>query len=198
MNTLRIRVVVPLLAAVSLTVFGCASPPEAEKKAADEAVSAAKAAGAEQYAPSEFAAMTAAVKKAESEMASKSYKEAKATYESVKTAAGNAATAAAAGKTAAKADAEKQIADVEGRWKDVQGKATAAAKKLKADQKAAWDADAKSVTEAIEAAKSAVAGDALAAKEKLASVTAALDKWEADLAALAAPKKDDKKPAAKK
>jgi hypothetical protein len=55
-----VRVVMPLLAAVSLLTFACASPPEAEKKAADAAVSAATAAGADKYAPSEFSAMTAA------------------------------------------------------------------------------------------------------------------------------------------
>jgi len=193
-----VRVVVPLLAAVSLLTFACASPPEAEKKAADAAVSAATAAGAEKYAPSEFSAMTAAVKKAESEMSSKAYKEAKASYEAVKDLAEKAATAAAAGKAAATADAEKQIADLEGRWKELQGQAEAAAKKLKADQKAAWDTDAKSVAEALEAAKAAVATDAAAAKAKLASIPAVLDKWAADLTALAAPAKDAKKPAATK
>ena len=190
--------VVPLLAAVSLLTFACASPPEAEKKAADSAVSAATAAGAEKYAPSEFSAMTAAVKKAESEMSRKAYKEAKASYQAVKDLAEKAATAAAAGKAAATADAEKQIADLEGRWKELQGEAEAAAKKLKTDQKAAWDTDTKGVAEALEAAKAAVATDAAAAKAKLASIPAVLDKWAADLAALAAPAKDAKKPAATK
>ena len=198
MKLSHVRVVVPLLAAVSLLTFACASPPEAEKKAADAAVSAATAAGAEKYAPSEFSAMTAAVKKAESEMSRKAYKEAKASYEAVKDLADKAAKAAAAGKAAATADVDKQIADLEGRWKELQGQAEAAAKKLKADQKAAWDTDAKGVTEALEAAKAAIAADAAAAKAKLASIPAVLDKWAADLAALAAPAKDSKKPAATK
>ena len=198
MKLSHVRVVVPLLAAVSLLTFACASPPEAEKKAADAAVSAATAAGADKYAPSEFSAMTAAVQKAESEMNKKAYKEAKASYEAVKDLAEKAATAAAAGKAAATADAEKQIADLEGRWKELQGQAEAAAKKLKADQKAVWDTDAKAVTEALEAAKAAVATDAAAAKAKLESIPAVLDKWTADLAALAAPAKAAKKPAATK
>jgi colicin import membrane protein len=198
MKLLRVRVVVPLLAGVSLLTFACTSPPEAEKKAADAAVSAATAAGADKYAPTEFSAMTAAVKKAESEMSSKAYKEAKASYEAVKELAEKAAQAAAAGKAAARAEAEKQIADLEGRWKELQGKAEAAAKKLKADQKAVWDSDVKSVAEALEAAKAAVVTDAAAAKERLASIPTVLDKWEADLAALAAPAKAAKKPAAVK
>jgi hypothetical protein len=206
MKLSHVRVVVPLLAAVSLLTFACASPPEAEKKAADAAVSAATAAGADKYAPSEFSAMTAAVKKAEYEMSNKAYKKARASYEVVKdlaekatrVAAEKAATAAAAEKAAATADAEKQIGDLEGRWKELQGQAEAAGKKLKADQKAAWDTDAKGVAEALEAAKAAVATDAAAAKAKLASIPAVLDKWAADLAALAAPAKEAKKPAATK
>jgi len=197
--------VVPLLASVSLLTLACTSPPEAEKRAADAAVSAATAAGADKYAPSEFAAMTAAVKKAEYDMSNKAYKKAKASYEAVKDlaekatkAAEKAAAAAAAEKAAATADAEKQIADLEGRWKELQGQAEAAGKKLKADQKAAWDTDAKGVAEALKEARAAVATDAAAAKAKLASIPAVLDKWAADLAALAAPAKDGKKPAATK
>jgi len=206
MTLSHVQVIVPLLAAMSLLAFACATPPEAEKKAADAAVSAATAAGAEKYAPSEFSAMTAAVKKAEYEMSNKAYKKARASYEAVKdlaekaakAAAEQAAKVAAAEKAAATADAEKQIADLEGRWKELQGQAAVAGKKLKADQKAAWDTDAKGVAEALEAAKAAVATDAAAAKAKLASIPAVLDMWEADLAALAAPAKDAKKPAATK
>jgi len=206
MKLSHVRGDVPLLAAVSLLTLACTSPPEAEKRAADTAVSAATAAGAEKYAPSEFAAMTAAVKKAEYEMSNKAYKKARASYEVVKdlaekatkAAAEKAATAAAAEKAAATAEAEKQIADLEGRWKELQGQAEAAGKKLKADQKAAWDTDAKGVAEALEGARAAVATDAAAAKAKLASIPAVLDKWAADLAALAAPAKGTKKPAATK
>ena len=198
MHALPVRLVVPLVAAVSLLAFACASPPEAEKKAADQAVSTATAAGAEQYAPSEFSAMTAAVKKAESEMSTKAYKEAKVSYESAKDLAERAAKAAESGKAAAKAAVEKELTGLESRWKELQGKAEAFATKLKADQKAAWEADAKSVADAFDAAKATLASDARAAKDKLATVPAVLDKWEADLTALATPKKAEKKPAAKK
>src|SRR5262245_21331509 len=198
MNVPQLRIITPVVFAATLLTAACASPPEAERKAADQAVSAAVAAGAERYAPSEFSAMTAAVKKAESEMSSKAYKEAKASYESAKELADKAAKAAESGKAAAKAEAEKQIADVEARWKDLQAKAEAATKKLKTDQKAVSDADAKTIVEAVESAKSSVATDAAAAKAKLAAVPALMDKWEADLAALATPAKDEKKAAAKK
>jgi hypothetical protein len=201
MRAVRVWNVVSLVAAMSLLAFACASPPEAEKKAADAAVSAAQSAGAEKYAPSEFSAMTAAVKKAESEMSTKAYKEAKASYESVKDLGDKAAKAAVAGKAAAdaaKADAEKQLGDLEARWTELQAKAEAATKSLKADQKAVWEANGKSIGEAFEAAKASLATDVGAAKAKLAAIPAELDKWEADVTALATPKKDDKKPAAKK
>ena len=81
---------------------------------------------------------------------------------------------------------------------ELQGKAEASATKLKADQKATWDADAKSVSDAFDAAKAALTTNARAVKDKLAAIPAVLDKWEADLTALATPKKDEKKPAAKK
>src|SRR6185369_6242059 len=147
MRAVRVRNVVPVLA-MSIFAFACASPPEAEKKAADAAVSAAQSAGAEKYAPSEFSAMTAAMKKAESEMSTKAYKEAKVSYQSAKDLADKATQAAGAGKAAAdaaKADAEKQLADLDARWQELQAKAAAAAKNLKADQRAVWEANAKSI-----------------------------------------------------
>jgi hypothetical protein len=197
--------VVPLVVAMSIFAFACASPPEAEKKAADAAVSAAQSAGAEKYAPSEFSAMTAAVKKAEAEMSTKAYKEAKVSYQSAKDLADKATQAAGAGKAAAdaaRADAEKQLADLDARWQELQAKAAAAAKNIKAEQRPVWEANAKSIADAFEAAKALLATDARAAKAKLAAIPAELDKWEADVTALATPKKDekkdDKKPAAKK
>lgn len=197
MRAVRVRSVVPLLAAVSLFVGACASPPEAEKKAADAAVSAATSAGAEKYAPSEYSAMTAAVKKAEGEMSNKAYKEAKASYESAKDLAEKAAKAAESGKAAARAAVEKQLADLDARWQDLKTKAEAATKKLKAEQKAEWDAAGKAIGDAFEAAKGAAASDAAAAKEKVAAIGPLLDKWESDVTALAsAPAKDDKKAAA--
>lgn len=192
MSVVRVRVWVPVLVAVSLLTFACASPPEAEKKAADEAARAARAAGAEQYAAGEFAAMTDALRKAESEVSAKAYKEAKASYVTAKELAAKAAMAAESGKAAMKAAVEKQLGDLDRRWQDLQDKVQAAAKKLSADQKKAWEADAKAVSDSLQAAKDATGADAAKAKDKLAAVAAALDKWEADLAALASPAKKPK------
>ena len=98
-----------------------------------------------------------------------------------------------------KADVEKQVGDVEKRWQELSGKAKAAAKKLKKEQQQAWAADAKAVTEGLQAVKSAVAGEPATAKEKLGAVVATLDKWDAQLAAAAMPAKPvAKTPAPKK
>jgi len=197
MRVVRIRWALSLLAAVSVLTVACASPPEAEKKAADAAVSTANAAGAEKFAPSEFAAMTAALKKAESEMSNKAYKEAKASYEATRDLADKAARAAEAGKAAAKAEAEKQLADLEARWSGLQAKAEAATRSLKADQKVIWDAAGVAIGTSFTQARAMVATDAAAAKAKLAAIPAELDKWEAGVTALASAPKPEEKPAAK-
>jgi hypothetical protein len=187
-----------LLVAVSVLAVACASPPETEKKAADAAVSAANAAGAETFAPAEFAAMTAALRKAESEMSSKAYKEAKASYEATKALADRAARAAEAGKAAAKAEAERQLAALEARWTDLQAKAEAATRGLNAQEKTIWDAAGLAIGTAFTDARATIASDARAAKAKLAAIPGQLDKWEAGVTALAsAPKPEEKKPAAK-
>ena len=63
---------------------GCDSPPEAEKKAADAAIAAAKSAEADKYAGPAYKAVTDLQRQAESFMGEKKYKEAKAAYERAK------------------------------------------------------------------------------------------------------------------
>lgn len=200
MSRISIRVVASLLFAVALTTFGCASPPEAEKKAAGDAVSAARAAGAERYASADFTAATDALKAADAQMAAKKYTEAKTAYLKAKELADKAAGAVAAGKAAMKSQVAPQIAEAEKRWQELEGKVKAAAKRLKPEQQQAWEADAKGATEALQAAKAAVEADPLAAKDRLAAVTTAIDKWDAELKALPAPTpmKAAKKPAKRK
>jgi len=177
----RARLIMLTLGAC-LLVVGCASPPDAEQKAAREAASAARSAGAEQYAPSEFIAMTAAAKKAESEMAAKAYKDAKVSYARVKILADTAARAALTGKAAMRDDLEKQLTELVQRWENLEGQAQTASKQMRAVQRQISDADARTVIEQLEAAKTAVSGDLVVAKERLALASAALDKWERHLA----------------
>ena len=178
----RARAIMLTLAACCLLVVGCVSPPEAEQKAAREAASAARSAGAEQYAPAEYIAMTAAVKKAESEMAAKAYKDAKVSYTRVKILADTAARTALTGKAAMRDDLEKQLTELVQRWENLEGQAQAASKQMRAVQKKVSEADAQTVVEQLEAAKTAVGGDLVVAKERLALASAALDKWERHLA----------------
>ena len=49
-------------------------------------------------------------------------------------------------------------------------KAEVATRNLKADQKAVWDANGKSIGEAFDAAKTSLSGDAAAAKAKLGAI----------------------------
>src|SRR5262245_50785321 len=178
----RGRFIPQTLGVCCLLVVGSAAPPEAEQKAAPEAASAGRSAGAEQYAPSEFMAMTAAVKKAETEMAAKAYKDARGSYNQAKNLADIAARTALTGKAAKRDDLEKQLTELVQRWENLGGRAQAASKQMRAVQKQISDADARTVVEQLEAAKTAVSGDLVVAKERLALASAALDKWERHLA----------------
>jgi hypothetical protein len=182
MRRFSVRWAVPVLAGVALLAAGCDSPPEAEKKAADSAVAAAKSAEADKYAGPAYKAVTDVQKQAESLMGEKKYKEAKAAYERTKSLADDAAKAAVAGKTAMKAEVEKGIAAAEAAWAGLEKQATAAAKKMKPDVKKAWEADEKAAKESLAAAKSALANSPAEAKDKLASVLASIEKWSKDLA----------------
>ena len=186
------RWAVPVLAGVALLVAGCDSPPEAEKKAADSAIAAAKSAEADKYAGPAYKAVTDLHRQAEGFMGEKKYKEAKAAYERAKGLADDAAKAAATGKAAMKAEVEKGIAAAEAAWAVVEKQTQAAARKVKAEQKKAWQDEAKAAQAALKAAKDAVATSPAEAKDKLATVLASLEKRTKDLAtampAAAAPK----------
>ncbi len=183
MKRFSVRWAVPVLAGVALLVAGCDSPPEAEKKAADSAVAAAKSAEADKYAGPAYKAVTDVQKQAESLMGEKKYKEAKAAYERTKGLADDAAKAAVSGKTAMQAEVEKGIAAAEAAWAGLDKQAHAAAKKMKPDVKKAWEADEKAAKESLAAAKTTLANSPAEAKEKLASVLASIEKWSKDLAA---------------
>jgi hypothetical protein len=176
-----------MFAGVALLVAGCDSPPEAEKKAADAAVAAAKSAEADKYAGSAYKAVTDLQRQAEGFMGEKKYKEAKAAYERAKGLADDAAKAAATGKAAMKAEVEKGIAAAEAAWTGLDKQATAAAKKMKPEMKKAWEDDSKAAQAALKSAKDSVANSPADAKAQLATVLASIEKWTKDLAATAMP-----------
>src|SRR5262245_34979484 len=187
MTRFSVRWAVPVLAGVALLAAGCDSPPEAEKKAADAAVAAAKSAEADKYAEPAYKAVTDLQRQADSLMGEKKYKEAKAAYERAKGLADDAAKAAVSGKNAMKAEVEKGIAAAEAAWAGLEKQAQTAAKKMKADQKKAWEDDSKAAKDALAAAKSTLANSPAEAKDKLTSVLATIEKWTKDLTAAATP-----------
>ena len=200
MTRFSVRWAVPMLAGVALLVAGCDSPPEAEKKAADAAIAAAKSAEADKYAGPAYKAVTDLQRQADSFMTEKKYKEAKTAYERAKGLGDDAAKAAVAGKTAMKAEVEKGIAAAEAAWTGIEKQAQAAAKKMKPDVKKAWESDEKATKDALAAAKTALANSPAEAKDKLATVLASIEKWTKDLAPAmpAAPAAKAPAPAKKK
>ena len=187
MRRIHVRWAVPVVAGVALLVAGCDSPPEAEKKAADAAVAAARSAEADKYAAPAYKAVTDLHRQAESFMGEKKYKEAKAAYERSKGLAEEAGKAAVTGKAAMKAEVEKGIAAAEAAWVGLEKQAQAAVKKMKPDQKKAWEDSAKATQAALQEAKSAVANSPAVAKEKLTTVLASIEQWSKDLTAMAPP-----------
>jgi hypothetical protein len=187
MTRFSVRWAVPVLAGVALLAAGCDSPPEAEKKAADAAIAAAKSAEADKYAGPAYKAVTDLQRQAESFMGEKKYKEAKAAYERAKGLADDASKAAVTGKATMTAEVEKGIAAAEAAWTGLEKQAQAAAKKMKPDMKKAWTDDEKAAKDALQAAKAAVAKAPAEAKDKLAVVLASIEKWTKDLAAAATP-----------
>jgi hypothetical protein len=187
MRRIHVRWAVPVVAGVALLVAGCDSPPEAEKKAAEAAIAAARSAEADKYAASAYKAVTDLQRQAESFMGEKKYKEAKAAYERSKGLAEEAGKAAVAGKAAMKTEVEKGIAAAEAAWVGLEKQAQAAVKKMKPDQKKAWEDGAKATQAALQEAKSAVANSPAVAKEKLTTVLASIEQWSKDLTAMATP-----------
>src|SRR5262245_35662336 len=187
MTRFSVRWAVPVLAGVALLAAGCDSPPEAEKKAADSAIAAAKSAEADKYAGPAYKAVTDLQRQADSMMGEKKYKEAKAAYERAKGLADDAAKAAVTGKAAMKAEVEKGIAAAEAAWAGIEKQARAAAKKMKPDQKKAWEDEAKATKDALQAAKDALANSPAVARDKLGTVLASIEKWSKDLAAASMP-----------
>jgi len=198
MRGIGVRWAVPVVASVALLVAGCDSPPEAEKKAADSAIAAAKSAEADKYAGPAYKAVTDLQRQAEGFMTEKKYKEAKAAYERAKGLADEAGKAAVAGKSAMKAEVEKGIAAAEAAWAGLEKQASAAAKKMKPDVKKAWEEEAKAAQAALKSAKDSVANSPAEAKAQLATVLASIEKWTKDLAAAAVPKMPQVKMPAKK
>jgi hypothetical protein len=105
------RVLCACLLAACLT-SGCEEPPNKEIDQAQGAIDAARAAGAEQYAGTEFTAATAAMTRATEAVAASDYRMALNHALESRTQARNAARAAAENRARARGEVERTIAEI--------------------------------------------------------------------------------------
>jgi hypothetical protein len=174
-----------IVLALAFVFVGCATPPDAEKSAAQAAMDAAVSAGADKYVAADFGAAKSLWETAESQMKDKKYKEAKQGYIDAKAAFEKAAGGVEAGKKAMTDEANAAVASLEDGWKNLEVTAKTVEKKMK-DKKADWDADAKAFAEGLKATKDMIAADPAGAKAKAGDLKAIIDKWDATFKELAA------------
>ncbi len=137
-----------LLLSCTLVCFACISPPEKEMNQARGAIEAAKAAGAEQYAPDEYKAAVGALKRSEEAVDQRDYRQALNSALDSREQAQNAARTAANQKAVVRSQAERELNDLQPIVAQAQARLKAAettrAKRraLQADRRAIEDAEA--------------------------------------------------------
>ncbi len=102
-----------LLLALVLPCGACISPPEKEINQARGAIAAARAAGADAYAPDEYKAAMTALKNAEDSVAQRDYRQALNYALDSRERAENAARTAADQKAAVRSQAERELQDLQ-------------------------------------------------------------------------------------
>jgi hypothetical protein len=185
MERFKYVAVVMVVLAMAFVFAGCAKAPDEEKAAAKSAMDAAVAAGADKYATADFTAAKGQWDTAESQVNDKKYKEAKQSYIDAKAGFEKATAGVEAGKKAMADDANAAITSVENDWNNVVATEQKFDKSMK-DKKEAWDADAKTVTDGLKAAKDMVATDPVGAKAKAGELKALVDKWDGTFKEMAA------------
>lgn len=102
-----------LLLSCALVCSACTNPPEKEMNQARGAIEAAKAAGAEQYAPDEYKAAVAALKRSEDGVDQRDYRQALNSALDSREQAENAARTAANQKAVVRSQAERELRDLQ-------------------------------------------------------------------------------------
>ncbi len=184
MRQVKLLVSVFVVLCLALVFAGCSKPPEAEQKAAKEAMDGAVSAGADKYAKDDFEAAKKVWDSAESQMKDKNYKEAKQGYIDAKAAFEKAKSGVEAGKKAVADQATAALAATEEAWKNVEATGKKMENKMK--DKEAWAADSKTISEGLASAKEMIASDPAGAKAKLDELKGMIDKWDAALKEMAA------------
>lgn len=177
MKSFRFSVLSMFILILALIFIGCAKPPDAEKSAAQSALTAATAAGAEKYAAVPMEAGKMLWGEAEAQLQAEEFEAAKVGYLAAKNAFDKAAKAAVTAKKALTDEVTKTIAGLEEQWKLVEAAALAIEKKMIA-QKEAWDADVLLFTQELQATKGMIAANAEGAKAKAVELKAMIDKWD--------------------
>lgn len=108
---MTLRLPVACLLAVTL-VAGCADPPNKEMDQAQGAIDAARAAGADKYAATEFTAATDALKRAQDAVSQRDYRQALQEALDSREHAQNAAREAADSKAQVRAEVERDMAQI--------------------------------------------------------------------------------------
>jgi hypothetical protein len=109
---MRLRIALVLLACAMLHP-ACTNPPEKEMNQARGAIEAARAAGADQYAPDEYKVAVAALKHSEDAVAQRDYRQALNDALESREQAQNAARVAANQKAAVRSQAERELHDLQ-------------------------------------------------------------------------------------
>jgi hypothetical protein len=120
------RLLLPFAVIAALAVAACGDPPEKEIQQAQGAIDTARAAGADQYAQSEFAAAEDALKRAHEAVAQRDYRLALNNALDARERALAAAKESADRKTTARADAERELLDAMTALNEMHAKARAA------------------------------------------------------------------------
>jgi DNA repair exonuclease SbcCD ATPase subunit len=107
------RTIVGLLFAAALACAACTNPPDKEMNQARGAIEAARAAGADLYAPTEYKAAVDALKRSEDAVAQRDYRQALNAALDSREQAENAARTAADQKAAVRSQAEKELRDLQ-------------------------------------------------------------------------------------
>lgn len=178
---------VALLIALVL-VAACSAPPQKEIDLAQGALDAARAAGAEQYAPQEYAAARDALQQAHDAVAQRDYRLALTRALDAHDRAQDAAKGAADGKARARGDAEAATAAASAAVAQIRRRIAAAeaARLTKKDLASANEAAA-AAEAAVQKAREAIkAEDYLAAREAVKEVPARINSELIALDALAA------------
>ena len=183
-----------MMVMVAAVFSGCSKPPEAEKAAAKAAMEASRSAGADRYAPEDFAEARKLWVASEAQVKEKKYEEAKQSYIEAKIAFEKAADAVEAGKTAMIPEAAAAVAALEEGWRNLEVIAKRAEHKM--GKKKLWEADLKNFLEGLKAAKEMVNADPAGAKAKADQMTRFIDTYGEYFKHLAANQK--KPPAPRK